>query len=121
MHPVFRAHVQRLAKFLEKLDQANLKPGNEIELNELGNLMNKIGFSGPHNKRGSARGFSHKLLKSDPMLFDGQIKIDVVHGSKVEKIRYRDFKQYLRPHIETVLEELRKQNLIQEDDPNVQL
>ena len=116
-----RTAVDRLAKYLVKLERARLKPAAEIELNELANFMSKVGFSGPHNKPGVARGFSHELLKQKSRLVDGQFTVHIVHGSKVEKIRYRDFKEYVLPYIEEVLTELERKNLIQEDDPNVQL
>jgi len=120
MQPVPRASVVRLGKYVDKLQKSKPKPAAEIELNELANLMNKVGFSGPHNKRGVARAFSHELLQQKSRLVDGQFTVHIVHHSKVPVICYRDFKEYVLPYIEEVLIELERQNLIQEEDPNVQ-
>jgi hypothetical protein len=121
MQPVPRASVTRLEKYLERLADSKPKPTAEVELNELANLMNKVGFSGPHNKPGSARAFTHELLKSKSHLVNGQFTVHIVHGSKLDKIRYRDFKEYVNPYIEEVLAELEHLNLVQEEDTNVQL
>lgn len=120
MQPIPRASVDRMSRYLDKLRKSKPKPAAELELNELANLMNKVGFSGPHNKPGVARGFSHELLEMNPHLLDGQFSVHIIHGTKIAKIRYRDFKEYVLPHIEEVLTLLEQERLIEEDD-NVQL
>jgi hypothetical protein len=114
-----RATVDRLAKYLKQLERDRPKPAKEIELNELANLMNKIGFTGPRNKPGTARGFSHELLRTKSRLVDGQFTVHIMHGSKVPIVRYRDLKEYVLPYVEEVLALIEEQKLIQEDDSNV--
>lgn len=114
MNRVDRTSVEKLKRYIQELQAAKLKPHDEVKLNELRAHLQRVGFSGPVNKSGSVRGFSHELLKSNPMLLAGKFTVHVIHGSKVEKIRYRDFKQYVLPHIESVLMELENQNLIDE-------
>jgi hypothetical protein len=121
MHTYPRTAIDRLAKYLKQLEIEKPKPATEIGLNELSNLMNKVGFSGPLNKPGTARGFSHELLKTNSRLIDGQFTVHIVHGSKVPVVRYRDVKQYVLPYVEEVMALIDEQKLIQEEDPNVTL
>jgi len=117
MQPVSRKDVNRLIKFLDDLVHSSPKQSLELELSKVANLLNRIGFQGPTSKSGPVRGFSHDLLKDDPMLSDGQITVHILHGRKVELITYRDFKRYVLPHVEEVLRELDEKKMIQED-PN---
>jgi hypothetical protein len=119
MQQIGRKDVTRLTNFLEDLEARRPKQSYEIDLSSLGNLLNRIGFDGPHNKRGAARGFSHELLTADPMLTGGQITVHALHGKKNEVITYRDFKKYLQPFIEQVLKDLEDKGLITEENPNV--
>lgn len=118
MNLIRRADVNRLQKYLDDLRRKNPKPSYEIELMALSNLLNKVGFDGPKNRPGPARGFSHELLKNNPMLVDGQFTVHVLHGRKVELISFRDFKRYMSPYIDQVMKELEEKDLIQEEDAN---
>jgi hypothetical protein len=122
MYTTTRAQVRRIERYLEEISKKNLKPHHEIVLSELSGLMNKIGFNGPEYKGGAVIGFSHKLLESASYLTGGQFTIHITHtGGNQEKIRYRDFKEYVLPHIKEVLVLLEEQNLISEEENNVQL
>jgi hypothetical protein len=118
MQPVPKAHVDRLVRYLENLKKLNPRPAHELGLNELANLLNKVGFTGPVNKPGTVRGFSHELLQSHPMLVDGQFTVHIT-GKKVVTISYRDFKRYVMPYVEQVLATLQQQGLIVEENKNV--
>lgn len=114
MNRVDRTSVEKLMRYIQELQDAKLRPHDEIKLNELRAHLQRVGFSGPVSKSGSVRGFSHELLRSNPMLHGGQFTVHVVHGSKVEKIRIRDFKRYVLPHVQSVLNELENRKLIDE-------
>jgi hypothetical protein len=117
MQPINRSSVKKIKKYLEELKKNPPKPHHEIDLHQVGKLMNGIRFIGPTAKHGSSRGFAHELLARNPMLVEGRITIHVIHGS--ETVSYRDFKQRLLPFIQEVLDSLEDQNLIQEDKPDV--
>jgi hypothetical protein len=115
MQPVARKDVNRLVRYLDDLVRSSPKQSLELELSKVAKLLDAIGFEGPTNKSGVVRGFSHILLKPNPMLTDGQITVHILHGRRIEVITYRDFKRYLFPFIEEVLKELHDKKMIQED------
>ncbi|TLY31159.1 MAG: hypothetical protein E6K56_05515 [Ignavibacteria bacterium] len=117
MAKVAKSDVKRLRRFIEDLVASKPKVSKEIELNVISSLMKKVGFRGPENKPGTVRPFSHDLLVTNPMLLHGVFTVHI-HGKKVPTILYRDFKQYMLPHIEDVLAQLEERGLI-EEDPNV--
>jgi hypothetical protein len=119
MHTTTRTQVRRLERYLEDLEKKNLKPHHEIDLSELSGLMNKVGFSGPEGKGGTIVGFHHKLLESVKYLTGGLFTVHLIHGGGLQKIRYRDFKQYILPHILEVLALLEQNKLILESEENV--
>ncbi len=118
MQQVRRADVKRLTNYIDDFKKSPYRAAQEIKLNELSNLMNKVGFTGPANKSGTVKGFSHELLQSHPMLVDGQFTVHIA-GKKVVTIRYLDFKKYVLPYIEQVLAAFEEQGLITEEDENV--
>jgi len=117
MEKVAKSGVKRLYRFIEDLEASKPKVSKEIELNVISSLMRKVGFWGPENKPGTVRAFSHELLVMNPMLLNGVFTVHI-HGKRVPTILYRDFKQYMLPHIEEVLAQLEEKGLI-EEDPDV--
>lgn len=111
MNKIHRTNVNRLSRYIDELRSNKPKISKEIEVNELFKLMEKVGFYGVINKSGSKRAFSHELLKSNPMLVDGSFTVHIFN-SKAGTIIYRDFKQYLLPHIEMVQHLLETNDLI---------
>jgi len=117
MGKVPKSDVKRLSRFIKDLVASRPKVSKEIELNVISSLMKKVGFRGPEHKPGTVRAFSHELLVVNPMLLNGVFTVHI-YGKKVPTILYRDFKQYMLPHIEDVLAQLEERGLI-EEDPNV--
>ena len=104
---------KRLKDFIDDIESQNRKPIYEIPLNKIGRLMQNVGFVGPINQRGSVRAFNHELLEDVSFLTNGQFTIHVVHGR--ENIAYKDFKKFLLPYVEHVLDLIEANYLNKED------
>lgn len=113
MEKIQKSHLDRLKRYLDEKDSANYKIHHELDLNELSKLMNKIGFEGPINKSGNVRGFQHELLKADPMLVGGHFTIHIANKKRVT-VRVRDFREYMLPHIQKVINRIEELKLIEE-------
>ena len=109
-------NVSRLKRYVDDLNNSNLKWKTPIELNKLSKLMQKVGFEGPLNKKGNVRGFKHELLKGD--LTNGQFTVHELSQKKRKpSISYYDFKNFVYPHVSHVLNIIEEQGLIEQQEP----
>jgi hypothetical protein len=100
--------IEKLEKFIKDYSGSKTKLSAELDLWTLSKLMNGVGFIAPVNKKGSARGFSHALLETEPTLVEGRFTVHVLHNRRPEKITYHDFKIYMLPFLRQVITMLKE-------------
>ena len=115
MDKIPEKHVKKLEKFISGLRQQKTSPNRELDFGSLCKMMRNLGFEGPINKSGSAKAFSHELLRSEKMLTEGTFTVHIFNPKR-NTIIYYDFKRYMVEYIEIVIIKLEEHDLLTKDD-----
>ena len=102
----------KIKKLWEELNYFKDYPRKEIPLKEIEKvIINKIGCKRERSKGGSAVKYSHTYLEDHPYFTFGIFSIHLIHGKSKNKpqIRRNDFKQYLLPPLQIILEKMERE------------
>ena len=100
---------ENLKNIREKLESFLNYPQKEISLKEVEKIiLTKLGCVREKSKGGSAVKYSHTVLENHPRFTAGIFSIHMIHGKSKNKpmVRKRDFKQYMWPALEIILNDL---------------
>ena len=95
-------------KIEEEIEALKNSRQNEIELNDLVRIANKLGAQQIKSRGGSQVRFQCDLLKKYGNFTGGMFGIHTIHGGKSKKrVRKRDFVMYFYPVIRIIIDEIK--------------